>query len=83
VRRSVLVTGANSGIGHETVLHLARLGFHAVGTARSEDKAEALAKAARDEGLDVDSRVLDVTDADGCERVTSGLELYGLVNNAG
>lgn len=76
-------SGANSGIGLEAVLHLARLGFHTIGAARSEEKAEALATATRDQCLDVETRLLDVTEADGCARVTSGLELYGLVNNAG
>lgn len=81
--RTVLVTGANSGIGLATALHLAGLGFHVVGTARSEEKGESLAKAAGDAGVDVDVAVLDVTDAAACESVVARSEPWGLVNNAG
>ncbi len=81
--RTVLVTGANSGIGLEAAVHLAGLGFHVVGTARSEEKGESLAKAASDAGVYVEVAVLDVTDAVACERLVGRLEPWGLVNNAG
>lgn len=81
--RAVLVTGANSGIGLATALHLARLGFRTIGSVRSEDKADALAKAAHDAGLEVEPVVFDVTDVEAIERIVPGLGLYALVNNAG
>ncbi|MBW3556213.1 MAG: SDR family NAD(P)-dependent oxidoreductase [Actinobacteria bacterium] len=81
--RTVLVTGANSGVGLETSLHLARLGFHVVGTVRSEDKAAALERAATDAGVVVHTSVLDVTDVTACERVVARHEPWGIVNNAG
>jgi len=37
--RTVLTTGANSGIGLATVMHVAGLGFRSVGSVRSEAKA--------------------------------------------
>ncbi len=81
--RTVLVTGANSGIGLETVVHLAGLGFHVVGTVRSEEKGEAVTKAAHDAGVEVETAVLDVTDARGCESLVARLQPWAVVNNAG
>ncbi len=81
--KTVLVTGANSGIGLQTVLELARRGYHPVGSVRSESKAEIVAKAAANAGVEVDTVQLDVTDAEACEEVMADLELFGLVNNAG
>ena len=81
--RTVLTTGANSGIGLATVLELARRGYRSIGSVRSEEKAETVAKAAADAGVEVETVLLDVTDAEQCEKVLSGLELFGLVNNAG
>ncbi len=81
--RAVLVTGANSGLGLATTLEVARRGFHAIGSVRSEAKAEAVQQAARSAGLEVETLLLDVTDPARCEEVVGGLDLFGLVNNAG
>src|SRR5688500_18029788 len=81
--KTVLTTGANSGIGLAVAIELARRGFRSVGSVRSEAKAEAVQKAAADAGVDVETVILDVTDADRAAEVVPGLELYGLVNNAG
>jgi short-subunit dehydrogenase len=83
MQRAVLVTGASSGIGMATVLHLARLGFRAIGSVRSGEKAHRLAEAAKEAGVDVETLVFNVTDAEACERLVPDLGLYGLVNNAG
>lgn len=80
---TVLLTGANSGVGLETAVHLAGLGFRVIGTARSQDKLESLAKRANDAGVAVEGVVLDVTDPVGCEAVVSSLEPWAVVNNAG
>lgn len=81
--KTVLTTGANSGIGLATVIEVARQGYRSVGSVRSRAKAKIVEHAAAEAGVHVDTVVLDVTDADGCARVLSGLPLYGLVNNAG
>jgi NAD(P)-dependent dehydrogenase (short-subunit alcohol dehydrogenase family) len=81
--RTVLVTGANSGIGLETALELARRGFHTVGSVRSTAKAAVVEQAASAEALEVETVLLDVTDAERCDQVLADLDLYGLVNNAG
>ena len=81
--RTVLTTGANSGIGLATVLEVARHGFRSLGSVRSKAKAEVVQKAAAEAGVEVGTVLLDVTDAEQCERALDGLELHGLVNNAG
>lgn len=77
------MTGANSGVGLETAVHLAGLGFRVVGTARSQEKLESLEKAAGDAGVDVDGAVLDVTDGPACEPLVRAVQPWALVNNAG
>ncbi|HZG48663.1 MAG TPA: SDR family oxidoreductase [Thermoleophilaceae bacterium] len=77
---TVLVTGASSGIGHATALHLGQIGFDAVGAVRRDEDSERL----RAEGLRTVR--LDVTDADSIAAARSELgagPLAALVNNAG
>lgn len=81
--RTVLTTGASSGIGLATALEVARLGFRSIGSVRSEAKAEVLQQAADEAGVAVETTLLDVTDPEQCERALAGLRLFGLVNNAG
>ncbi|MBI2708131.1 MAG: SDR family NAD(P)-dependent oxidoreductase [Actinobacteria bacterium] len=81
--RAVLTTGANSGIGLATVIEVARRGFHSIGTVRSKAKAKVVEEAAAEAGVEVETILLDVTDADRCRTVMAQNDLYGLVNNAG
>ena len=81
--RTVLVTGANSGIGLATTIELAKRGMHAVGSVRSPAKARAVHAAARDADVDVDTVILDVVNATRCKRVIDTLRPYAVVNNAG
>src|SRR4051794_7321771 len=81
--RNVLVTGATSGIGLATALHLPTLGFHAIGSARTAEKAAQLAAYAANAGVDLDVVVLDLSDPHAGDDVVPDLELWGLVNNAG
>ena len=77
---SVLVTGASTGIGEATALHLKELGFDAVGAVRKEEDAERL----RSAGLRTVK--LDVADSATIAAARSELgdaPLAGLVNNAG
>jgi NAD(P)-dependent dehydrogenase (short-subunit alcohol dehydrogenase family) len=76
----VLVTGASTGIGEATALHLRELGFEAVAGVRRDEDAERL------EGQGLRTVRLDVTDE---AQIAAALEsvgdapLAGLVNNAG
>ncbi len=81
--KTVLITGTNSGIGLATLLETSRLGFRAVGSVRSETKASAVADAARDAGVTVETVLLDVTDAERCAEVVAELRPWAVVNNAG
>jgi NAD(P)-dependent dehydrogenase (short-subunit alcohol dehydrogenase family) len=83
MERTVLVTGTNSGLGQETVVHLAGLGFRVVGTARSAEKLESVEKAARDAGVEVEGAVLDVTDEPACAELIERTDPWAVVNNAG
>src|SRR5215217_2164649 len=77
---TVLVTGASTGIGEATDLHLKTLGFDAIGAVREDEDAERLA------GRGIPTVRIDVTDA---ERIAAArdelgdISLAGLVNNAG
>lgn len=81
--KTILTTGSNSGIGLATVIRAAQLGFRSVGTVRSEAKATVVHEAAAGAGVEVETVLLDVTDADGCAHVIDQVRPWGLVNNAG
>jgi NAD(P)-dependent dehydrogenase (short-subunit alcohol dehydrogenase family) len=83
VERTVLTTGANSGIGLATAIEVARRGFISVAGVRSPAKARSVTRASKAAGVKVKTVMLDVTDAGDCNRVMTALKPYGLVNNAG
>jgi NAD(P)-dependent dehydrogenase (short-subunit alcohol dehydrogenase family) len=83
VERTVLTTGAGTGIGLAAVIELARRGFDSVAGVRSQAKARAVTRAARAGGVKVRTVLLDVTNASNCKQVIAELKPYGLVNNAG
>jgi NAD(P)-dependent dehydrogenase (short-subunit alcohol dehydrogenase family) len=87
-RDAVLVTGAGSGFGLATALHLAEGGMRVYGSVLDEREREALAAAARERGVEVRTPLLDVTDHTAVERVIAEIVaecggIYGVVNNAG
>ena len=86
--KSVLVTGANSGIGLVTCLELAGSGWDVIGSARTPERAALVHEAAESRGLQLRTVLLDVDDADSCATAVAEVEdltggLTALVNNAG
>jgi NAD(P)-dependent dehydrogenase (short-subunit alcohol dehydrogenase family) len=84
--QTVLITGANRGLGLETARQLALRGDHVILTSRDEASGrEAVEELARD-GIAVDYRKLDVTNPDDARRIAAefraGPPLDVLINNA-
>lgn len=83
-----VVTGANSGIGRATTLHLAEAGHDVYGTVRSVERAAKLRDASADRGLEIHLVELDIADdesvRDGfAEIMQRAGRVDHLVNNAG
>lgn len=84
----VLITGANSGIGLETALELARNGYRVMAGMRALERGAELMEIAARENLAIQAVALDVTqEASRQQAVRQVLERHGridvLVNNAG
>lgn len=84
----ILITGCSSGFGLLTALAFANRGHTVVATMRNLAKAGDLQEAARERGLPIDIRTLDVTDAASVtDCVMAVRDTHGtidvLVNNAG
>ncbi len=85
---TTVVTGANSGIGRATAIHLATQGHIVYGTVRSLDKAGKLTAMASDAGVEVRLVELDVAEDESVRKgfaeilaEAGGVDV--LVNNAG
>jgi NAD(P)-dependent dehydrogenase (short-subunit alcohol dehydrogenase family) len=84
-----VVTGANSGIGRATAIHLASQGHDVFGTVRSLDRAGKLQSMAAAAGVEINLIELDVADDEsvrnGFQQIlsTTGGVVDVLVNNAG
>jgi NAD(P)-dependent dehydrogenase (short-subunit alcohol dehydrogenase family) len=86
--RTVVVTGASSGIGAATALELGRLGWRVALGARREDRLQDVAKRIDDAGGHAFAHALDVADADSIEHFFLAIERTlgpadALVSNAG
>lgn len=86
--RIALVTGANRGLGFETGRQLARQGIRLLLGCRNPERGKEAETKLREEGLDFDFILLDVTKSDHIRQAARYIEeTYGrldiLVNNAG
>ena len=88
IEKSVLITGANKGIGFEIARQLGTLGFRVFLTARHENLGLQAADILKSQNLNVEFIQLDITDIDSIssayrkiKKVCSHLDI--LINNAG
>ena len=87
-QKTVLITGANRGIGFETARQLAQKGYKVLVGARSEESGKEAEAKLKDEGFDAEFVLLDVDDAETHKSAAKYVEEnYGkldvLINNAG
>ena len=87
-RTVALVTGSSSGIGFETVLLLARSGFHTYASMRNLEKSKKITEIANKEKLPLQVVQIDVNDEGSVEEaidkiVAENKGIDVLVNNAG
>lgn len=87
MKKVVLVTGANRGIGFEICRQLGGLGYVVIVTARDAERGETAARTLRNEGIDARSHPLDVTSPEAVARTVQFVEkeigrLDVLINNA-
>ena len=85
---SVLVTGASTGLGLETALHLAEQGFVVYGGVLDPSQCDAVEESARRRNLKINVVHLDITEPESVDQATRTIVMeeggiYGLVNNAG
>jgi NAD(P)-dependent dehydrogenase (short-subunit alcohol dehydrogenase family) len=85
--RTVLVTGASSGIGRASALLLASQGAHVIVSARREDRARQTVDAIRKAGGTADFIAVDIASEASIDALFAEIErrgpLHGALNNAG
>ena len=83
--KTVLITGATSGIGEACARRFARGGYRLVLTGRNEEKLKALREELETTGAEVCSLVFDVRDREAATAAMASLDVVPdvLINNAG
>src|SRR6185503_6729187 len=81
-------TGASSGLGLQTAVHLAGRGFRVFATMRDLSRRDRLDAEAARQGVRLDVLQLDVTDRASVEEAVGAVvaqagAIHGVVNNAG
>lgn len=80
--KTILVTGASSGIGRATAIECSKLGAKVILTARNEERLKETLSMLSGEGHSY--VICDLTDSQAISEMVAGLpEVHGLVNNAG
>ncbi|MBR5036130.1 MAG: SDR family NAD(P)-dependent oxidoreductase [Prevotella sp.] len=83
MKRTVLITGATSGIGEACARRFASGGYDLVLTGRNEEKLNGLREELEKTGVQVKTLVFDVRDREAAEAAVEGLNPDVLINNAG
>ena len=86
--KTVLITGATSGIGLACARKFAANGDRLILTGRNTEKLEVIGQELKEKGTEVLTLILDVRDRDAAEKAVKGLpaawqQIDVLVNNAG
>lgn len=81
--KTYLVTGANSGIGREAAIHLARHGAHVIIAGRSRDKTQPVLDQLGDKAEFVELDLGDLASVRRCAEALKGRTIDVLINNAG
>jgi len=86
-QKTILVTGANRGIGLEVCKQLGNLGFHIFLSARNADEGNKSVEKLRNENIKVDFIQMDVSDEERIKNATNefgkkSVNLDVLINNA-
>jgi NAD(P)-dependent dehydrogenase (short-subunit alcohol dehydrogenase family) len=88
MNRSIVVTGASTGLGREMALYLAERGFTVYATMRDLSDAGSLLNDPRGRNRNIKTLALDVTDSESIHHAIDSIvaesgSIYGLINNAG
>lgn len=84
--KSVIITGAGSGLGKELALLFAKQGLYTILTGRKLDKLQSVEQEIREAGGSAEVHTLDITQTKEISKLMTQIqdyELYGLINNAG
>lgn len=85
--KTIIVTGAGTGLGKELALLLAKQGYHLILTGRTEDKLKNVQTQIEKTGGSATNLVLDLRNLEDIKEkallISKKYEIYGLVNNAG
>jgi len=87
MKKAILITGSNKGIGFEIARQLAKLGHHVILSARNETRLKQAVEKLKTELLDVDDLLMDVSDEQSIRLATEEfakrkINLDVLINNA-
>jgi short-subunit dehydrogenase len=80
--KTVLITGAASGIAFQAALELAARGHQVVATARHLEDLDKLKAAANKQKLGLDYQALDITDPEAAKQLASKYTIDVLINSA-